>query len=181
MVGRMVALDEQSFQAFLSASNTKRISRIILIAAGIGYGAISIMSNAAYVESFDSQLLQNVLVPFIFIVFGILTAWLTKVGFSLLLWASAKGLGGKGLLRQISLAVPVILIPGMLGVPFLSGTGLENPLYLVLLVISLVWMYLISVKIIMIVEKFDAKKAYIAVALAFIFMASIYYLVIPAA
>ena len=154
----MIALHEQSFRAFLDSPNTKQVSRFILIAVGVMYGVISITTNAAYVESFDSQILQNVLVPLIFVSFGVLTAWLTKFGFSLLLWASAKGIGGKGLLRQISLVVPVILIPGLLGVPFLTGAGYGNPLYSGLLIIGLVWMYLISVKIVKVIESFDGKN-----------------------
>lgn len=180
MIGKMMILQEQSFQAFLDSPNAKWLSRLILLLVGAGYGAISIVSNAAYVGSFDSQLLQNVLVPLIFILFGVLTVWLTKFGFSLLLWASAKGVGGKGLLRRISLAVPVILIPGLLGVPFLTGAEYDNPLYLVLLAIGVLWMYFISVKAVQAVENFNEKKAYIAVSLAFIFLASIYYLVVPA-
>ncbi|WP_088007119.1 hypothetical protein [Indiicoccus explosivorum] len=179
MVGKMITLQEQSFQAFFDSPHAKRLSRLVLLLVGVGYGAISIASNADYISSFESALLRNALVPLIFLLFGVLTAWLTKLGFSLLLWAGAKSIGGKGLLRQISLAVPVVLIPGLLAVPFLTGSGFGSPVYLPLLAVGLLWMYLISARVVQAVEGFTGKKAYIAASLALIFLASVYYLVVP--
>lgn len=178
MLGKMITLHEASYRAFLDAPNRKTTSRLILLLVGIGYGAISIASNASYITSFDSSFLKNVIVPLIFLLFGILTAYLTKYGLALLLWAGAKGIGGKGLLRQINTVVPVALVPGLLAVPFMTGFT-SNVATVLLLIVGVIWMYLISVKAVKAIESFHSIKAYVAVLFAFLFFASIYYLIVP--
>ncbi|WP_227396182.1 hypothetical protein [Jeotgalibacillus aurantiacus] len=178
MVARMMMLDEAAFKTFLQSPKVTVWSRLLLIAVGLGYGLISIAANWGYVSDFDSQALRWVVVPGIFLLFGLLMAILTRFGLSLLLWASSRGLGGKGVLREISKATSVSLLPGILSVPFLTGTA--NGLMIVLLVAGLIWMYLMSVQVVKATQGFDAKKSYLAVALAFVFLASIYYIVVPA-
>ncbi|MFP3421968.1 hypothetical protein R0K19_21610, partial [Bacillus sp. SIMBA_161] len=117
------------------------------------------------------------IVPLIFIIFGILTAFITKVGMAALLWAGSKALGGTAKYRAISLATPVALLPGLLGAPYLAGVGNGAWWVDLFLVIGVVWMYLASVKIIQAVQGFTAKKAYVSAMMAFLFLASIYYLV----
>ncbi|MBF6634427.1 hypothetical protein QL992_08775 [Microbacterium sp. APC 3898] len=181
MVGKMVALNDSSFRSFLELPKTQWVSNLLLLIVGIGYGAISIASNASYIASFDSALLQNFIVPAIFILFGLLMAFITKIGLALLLWAGSKGLGGKGLLRDINRAAPVALLPGLLGAPYLAEAGNGHLLVYVLLAIGVVWMYLVCVKIIKTTQSFTAKKAYLAALAAFVFLASVYYLIIPPA
>ncbi|OED33382.1 hypothetical protein BHE17_13295 [Planococcus maritimus] len=180
LVGKMISLDDPSYRSFLDLPKTETVSRLLLLIVGLGYGAISIASQASYISSFDSGLLQNFLVPAIFIVFGILTAFITKVGMAALLWAGSKALGGTVKYRAISLVTPVALLPGLLGVPHLAGVGNGAWWVSLLLIIGVVWMYLISVKIIQAVQGFTAKKAYLSVMMAFLFLASIYYLIVPA-
>lgn len=179
MVRNMVVLNETYFGAFLKSPNIKVISNLILLVTGIGYGAISIASNASYIASFDSSLLQNILVPLIFIIFGLLTAFITKIGLAILLWASAKGLGGKALFREINLVSPVALLPGLLGVPYLAGWGEGTIVVAALLVTGIVWMYFISAKILKTTQNFSNKQAFLSAFLAFLFLASVYYIVVP--
>lgn len=179
MVRNMVALNETYFGAFLKSPNMNVYSSFILLLVGVGYGAISIMSNAAYIADFDSPVLQNVLVPLVFIVFGWLSAVVTKIGLSLLLWAGAKGFGGKANYKEISLIAPVALLPGLLGVPFLSGWGEGSVWVWVLLAAGVLWMYMISAKILKTTQQFSNKKAYAAAFLVFLFLFSVYYIVVP--
>ncbi len=180
LVGKMISLNDPSYRSFLELPKTETVSRLLLLIVGVGYGAISIASQASYISSFDSVLLQNIIVPLIFIIFGILTAFITKVGMAALLWAGSKALGGTAKYRAISLATPVALLPGLLGAPYLAGIGNGAWWVDLFLVIGVVWMYLASVKIIQAVQGFTAKKAYVSAMMAFLFLASIYYLVIPA-
>lgn len=180
LVGKMIALDDPSYRSFLELPKTETVSRILLLIVGVGYGAISIASQASYISSFDSALLQNFLVPAIFIIFGILTAFITKVGMAALLWAGSKALGGTAKYRAISLVAPVALLPGLLGAPHLAGLGDGSLWVNLFLVTGVVWMYLVSVKIIQAVQGFNATKAYLSAGMAFLFLASVYYLVIPA-
>ncbi len=180
LVGKMISLDDPSYRSFLELPKTEAMSRILLLIVGVGYGAISIASQASYISSFDSALLQNFLVPAIFIIFGILTAFITKVGMAALLWAGSKALGGSAKYRAISLVTPVALLPGLLGAPHLAGLGDGSLGVNLLLLIGVVWMYLVSVKIIQTVQGFTATKAYLSAGMAFLFLASVYYLVIPA-
>ena len=179
MVRNMVVLNETYFGAFLNSPNIKVISNLILLLTGVGYGAISIASNASYIANFDSPVLQNVLVPLIFILFGLLSAFITKIGLALLLWAGARGLGGKALFKEINLASPVALLPGLLGVPYLAGWGEGTFIVAALLVAGIVWMYFVSAKILKTTQNFTNKKAYLAAFLAFLFLASVYYIVVP--
>lgn len=180
MVGKMVTMNESSFRSFLDLPKTKLMSNIILLIVGLGYGAISIASNASYIVSFESTLLKTFIVPAIFLFFGLVTAFITRIGFSLLLWAGSKGFGGKGLFKDINAETPVALLPGLLGAPYLIGVGNGNVLVLGLLAIGIVWMYLISAKIIKTTQGFTDGKAYLATLVAFLFLASVYYLIIPA-
>ncbi|RNF40125.1 hypothetical protein [Planococcus salinus] len=180
MVGKMITLNEPSFRSFLESPKTKVGSNLVLLIAGAGYGAISIASNASYILSFESMLLKAVIVPLIFILFGLLMAFITKIGLALLLWAGAKGMGGKGLLRDINSAVPAALLPGLLAAPYLTGAGDGNILVLLLLLGGVIWMYMVSAKIIQATQNFTATKAYLAAFLAFLFLASVYYLIMPA-
>lgn len=181
MVGKMVALNDSSFRTFLELPKTQWVSNLLLLIVGLGYGAISIASNASYIASFDSPVLQSFIVPGIFFVFGLLMVFVTKIGLALLLWAGAKALGGKGLLREINRSVPVALLPGLLGAPFLTGVGNGHPLVYLLLIAGIIWMYLVCVKIIKTTQHFSSLKAYIAAFAAFAFLASVYYLLIPPA
>lgn len=179
MVRNMVVLNETYFGAFLKSPNIKVISNLILLVTGVGYGAISIASNASYIASFDSPLLQNMIVPLIFIVFGLFSAFITKLGLALILWAGAKAFGGKARFKEINMAAPVAMLPGLLGVPYLAGWSEGTPLVIVLLVIGVVWMYFVSGKIVKTTQNFTNKKAYMATFLMFLFLASVYYLVVP--
>ena len=180
LVGKMITLNDPSYRSFLELPKTEAVSRILLLIVGLGYGAISIASQASYISSFDSALLQNILVPIIFIVFGILTAFITKVGMAALLWAGSKAFGGTAKYRAISLVIPVALLPGLLGAPQLAGLGDGAFWVNLLMIIGVVWMYLVNVKIIQVVQGFTATKAYLSAGMAFLFLASVYYLVIPA-
>ncbi|ANU14142.1 hypothetical protein B481_0830 [Planococcus halocryophilus Or1] len=181
MVGKMVTLNDASFRSFLELPKTQLVSNLLLFIVGLGYGAISIASNASYISSFDSALLQNFMVPAIFILFGLLMSFITKIGLALLLWAGSKGLGGKGLLRDINRATPVALLPGLLGAPYLAEVGNGHPMVYMLLVVGIIWMYLVCVKIIKTTQNFTPVKAYVAALAAFAFLASVYYLIIPPA
>ena len=77
LVGKMISLDDPSYRSFLDLPKTETVSRLLLLIVGLGYGAISIASQASYISSFDSALLQNVVVPVIFIIFGILDTVIT--------------------------------------------------------------------------------------------------------
>ncbi|WP_416145385.1 hypothetical protein [Planococcus koreensis] len=107
MVRNMVVLNETYFGAFLNSPNIKVISNLILLLTGVGYGAISIASNASYIANFDSPVLQNVLVPLIFILFGLLSAFITKIGLALLLWAGQEGWAAKRCSRK-SIWLPLL-------------------------------------------------------------------------
>lgn len=179
MIGKMLTLNDPSFRTFLSSQKIKSVSNIILLTVGVGYGLISIASNATYIMSFESALLQNVIVPLIFILFGLIMAFITKIGLALLLWAGARGVGGKGFLSEIYKVTPVALIPGLLGVPYLSGVGNGSGFVILLLLVGVVWMYLISSKIIHTTQSFSGKKAYVAALFSYLFLASVYYLIIP--
>ncbi|ANU20304.1 hypothetical protein BBI15_08780 [Planococcus plakortidis] len=180
LVGKMISLDDPSYRSFLELPKTETVSRLLLLVVGLGYGAISIASQASYISSFDSALLQNFLVPAIFILFGILTAFITKVGMAALLWAGSKALGGTAKYRAVSLVTPVALLPGLLGAPYLAGLGGGSVWVNLFLVAGIIWMYLVGVKIVQVVQGFSATKAYLSAGMAFLFLASIYYLVIPA-
>lgn len=179
LVGKMIILDDSSYRSFLQLPKTKTVSWILLLIVGLGYGAISIASQASYISSFESPLLQNLIVPGIFIIFGLLTAFITKVGMAALLWAGSKALGGTARYGTLSMATPVALLPGLLGAPHLAGVGNGSLWVTVLVVIGVVWMYLVSAKIIQAVQGFTPAKAYLSALLAFLFLASVYYLIIP--
>ncbi|WP_232735663.1 hypothetical protein [Alteribacter populi] len=178
MIGKMILLHAPSFRAFAHAPKSILYSRLIVIAVGIVYGIFGILANASFVASFESELLRNVVVPLIFILFGLFSVWLTKLGLTVLLWAGARGFGGPGKISEVSRSASIALVPGLLAIPFL--TGIDGGFALVVsLVAGVIWMYFICVKIHEITQGFAPWKAYAAVFAVFVFFASIYYMIIP--
>ncbi len=173
----MIALDAQAFRVFVDTPKALLYSRMILLIVGLGYGIFSIIANANYIISFESPMLRRVIVPSLFVVFGLLTVIITKLGLTLLLWAGAKGFGGPGRMRELNNFVSVALVPGLLGVPFLVGAG--GLILVVPLVLGIGWMFLICVKIVEVTQEFQGIKAYLSVLAVFIFFASVYYLIMP--
>ncbi len=173
----MIALDAQAFRIFANTPKAVLYSRMILLVVGLGYGIFSIIANANYIVSFESPMLRRVIVPFLFVLFGLLTVIITKFGLTLLLWAGARGFGGPGRMREINNFVSISLVPGLLGVPFLVGAG--GLILLLPLVLGVGWMYLICVKILEVTQEFQGIKAYLSVMAVFIFFASIYYIIMP--
>lgn len=182
LITRSLLLDKEAINQFSLSDDKNKWSTLIVILLGLAYGSISIWQNLEYVQSFESELLKNVLVPLIFIGFGLITIWLTRLAFSLLLWAAARGFGGAGILKAIRRAMSIALIPALLAMPALIATtgGHElTPLFVIMAVLSLVWVYFICVKALEATQNFKTWKAYSAVFVIFIFFLSIYYIVLP--
>ncbi|TMW70197.1 hypothetical protein FGB90_18260 [Alteribacter natronophilus] len=178
MIGKMIMLDPPSFKAFLEKPKSKLISQLIVFGLGLAYGAAGIAANAGFIAGFEGDLLRNLIVPLIFLFFGLLSAWITKIGLTVLLWAGARGFGGPGRMAAVHRAASVALIPGILALPLLTGMAV-NALTIVTMLIGVAWMYLICVRIHETTQGFAGWKAYAAVLAAFVFFASIYYLVMP--
>jgi hypothetical protein len=178
MIGKMMTLDTSSFQMFVNAPKSNFYNRLIVLTVGIAYGLMGIISNDSFVSSFESGLLRNGVVPLTFILFGLLSVWLTKLGLTLLLWAGARGFGGPGNIGQLNRTASIALIPGILAIPAL--TGLSSGWFIIIpLIIGVIWMYVICVKIHEVTQGFARWKAYASVFAVFVFFASIFYMVMP--
>jgi hypothetical protein len=177
MFGKMFALDAQAFRVFIDTPKALLYSRLVILIVGLVYGAFAILANADYIISFESPILRRLVVPLFFLAFGLLTVVITKFGLTLLLWAGARGFGGPGRMKQLNLFASIAVAPGLLGVPFLVGSG--GIILLAPLVLGVGWMYLICVKILEVTQEFQGVKAYVSVLAVFIFFASIYYIIMP--
>ncbi|WP_096187225.1 hypothetical protein [Evansella halocellulosilytica] len=178
MIGKMMLLDRPAYEHFLQKQKVALISQLIVLCLGLAYGVAGIIANATFIASFESGLLRTVIVPLIFIGFGLISAWLTKIGLTVLLWAGAKGFGGPGKMSEVNRATSVALIPGIFALPVLTGAA-NSVFTLFMMGVGVVWMYLICVKIHETTQGFTSWKAYAAVLAVFIFFSSIYYLVMP--
>ncbi|PYZ95546.1 hypothetical protein CR205_18625 [Alteribacter lacisalsi] len=178
MIGKMMILDPPAFRQFFEIKHSKLLSQLIVFGLGLAYGAAGIAANAGFIASFEGDLLRNVLVPLIFLFFGLLSAWITKIGLTVLLWAGARGFGGPGRMAHVYRAASVALIPGILALPLLTGMNV-NWLTILAMIFGVAWMFLICVRIHEATQGFGGWKAYAAVFAAFVFFASIYYLVMP--
>ena len=182
LITRSLMLDKEAMNKFSQSQAKNKWSTLIIILLGIAYGGMTIWQNLEYVQSFESELLKNVLVPLIFIGIGLITVWLTRLAFSLLLWAAARGFGGAGVLKTISRATSIALIPALLAMPaFIATTGGNELtiLHIMMAIFSLIWVYFICVKALEATQNFQTWKAYSAVLVIFIFFLSIYYIVLP--
>ncbi|MBM7096713.1 hypothetical protein JSY36_13280 [Bacillus sp. H-16] len=178
MIGKMMILQTPAFQHFTQTPKSLTYSRLIVLLVGAAYGGFGILANASFIAGFESALLRNALVPLIFILFGLFSVWLTKIGLTVLLWAGARGFGGPGRISEISRSSSIALLPGLLAVPTLTGLW-EGWLMILPLVIGVVWMYFICVKIHITTQRFAPWKAYLSVFAVFVFFASIYYMIMP--
>lgn len=178
MIGRMITLQTPAFRAFVASPKAVLYTKLIIIGLGIAYGLMGIVANASFIASFESGLLRNVVVPLFFIVFGLLSVWLTKLGLTVLLWAGAKGLGGPGKIVELSRTTSIALIPGAMAIPTLTGMS-GGWMMIAALAIGVIWMYFICVKIHEVTQGFVRWKAYSAVFAVFVFFASIFYIIMP--
>lgn len=183
LIFRTLLLDKEALrQLSVPKSNWKWHSFIITIFLGLFYGFTALNINSELIASFETPMLRDLIIPGLFLFFGYLMMLVTKVGLALLLWAGSKGLGGIGFLGLLYRTTTIALIPSVIALPaFISlqvGTPLST-LMIVSIVIAVLWIYLISVRIVETVQQFVQWKAYVAVLLAFIFFMSIYYMILP--
>lgn len=176
MVLRMIALDRGAFEMYLQSDKRTYYSRIILILIGVAFGLIAILLNRSVITSFDSLLIGMAIVPTLLVCLGILMVIVTKFGLTLILWAGARGFGGPGKMREVNRSMPVVLIPGVLGVPLLIEYA--NSFLIVAFLVGMVWMYLMCVRVMEVTQQFQRTRAYLSVAMSFLFFVSIYYLVV---
>lgn len=183
LIFKALLLDKESIQQLsVPKSNWKWHSYIITILLGLFYGFTAINSNSELIATFETPMLRDLFIPGLFLFFGYLMMLVTKVGLALLLWAGSKGLGGTGFLGLLYRNSTIALIPSVIALPafisFQVGTPLST-LMIVSIVISLLWIYFVSVRIVETVQQFVQWKAYVAVLIAFIFFMSIYYMILP--
>ncbi|WP_146159175.1 hypothetical protein [Alkalicoccus saliphilus] len=177
-VTHMMLLRPPAYQEYLETKNMLAWARILVILLGLVYGVLGIAANYSFIMGFDSPLLQNVIAPLLFLVFGMVTVWITRIGLGLLLWAGAKAFGGPGKLIEVSRFSAVAIVPGVLGFPLLTGAVYGWPAY-ILSAVGLVWMFLLCTHILQVTQPFSRLMAAGASAAAFIFFGSILYMFIP--
>ncbi|WP_147802701.1 hypothetical protein [Alkalicoccus halolimnae] len=177
-VTHMLLLRPPAYQEFIQTKNMLKWARNLVLLLGLVYGGFGIIANYGFIMEFESALLRNLLVPLLFIGFGIFTAWLTRLGLGLLLWAGAKGFGGPGKLSDVSRMGAVALVPGVLAVPLLTNALHGMPAYL-LAGAGVVWMYLSCVHILEVTQQFAKFHAAGTAAAVFIFFASVFYMFMP--
>ena len=183
LIFKAITLDKEAIQQLSDPnSNWRLISAFITFLLGIFYGFTSITINSELIASFETPLLRETVVPGLFLFFGIVMIFITKIGFSLLLWAGAKGFGGPGYLRILYRNTTIALVPSVMALPAFISLQVGAPLTFLMvlfLALSLTWMYLIFSKILEVTQQFIPWKAYVAILLVFIFFTSIYYIVTP--
>lgn len=177
-VTHMLLLRPPAYQEYIETKNMLTWARILVIALGLVYGVIGIAANYSFIMEFDSPILRNALAPLLFLVFGLVTVWITRIGLGLLLWAGAKAFGGPGNLIEVSRFSAVAIIPGVFGFPLLTGAVYGWPAYL-LSAAGLAWMYLLCIHILQVTQQFSRGKAAGAAAAVFIFFGSVLYMFIP--
>lgn len=181
---RSLFLDQKVITELCHSSQWNKWSNIITIIVGLYYGIFNMMANLPFITSFESAFLRVIFVPVIFIIGGILMIFFTRFGFTLLLWAGAKALGGSGLLGAIYRITGFAMIPLLLSIPpfiALAQSGMYSLQLIIFISISLLWIYFYLVKAIKSIQQFKNVKAYSAVFLAYLFMTSVYYILVPLA
>lgn len=181
-LSRALLFDKEAMKLLANDAKTNRLGLLLILLLGIAYGLFSVQVNADYVGSFESDLLRNLVVPFIFIFFGFLTMILTRLALTLLLWAGARGFGGPGFMKSFYRLSSIILVPSVLAMPVLIGlqAGLEISLLTWLLLIpGFIWIYILGVKAMEATQSFIGIRAYGSVLVMLIFFTCIFYLTIP--
>ncbi|GAK14550.1 hypothetical protein JCM19039_4479 [Geomicrobium sp. JCM 19039] len=79
-------------------------------------------------------------------------------------------------MREVNRTMPVVLIPGVLGVPLLIEYA--NSFLIIAFLVGVVWTYLMCVRVMEVTQQFQRTRAYLSVAMSFLFFVSIYYLVV---
>ncbi|MBU8905550.1 YIP1 family protein [Desertibacillus haloalkaliphilus] len=179
---RTLLLDKQAIQTLSESKQWNMWARIVVIALGVVYGIFSIRQNATYIASFETDFLRTLVVPGIFIFFGIVTMVLTRLGLALLLWAGARGLGGPGFVRNLTRASSFALIPSMLAIPAFISLGANDSISIIqglATLLGIIWIYRICVKTLETTQGFMRWRANVAVIAIFIFFICIYYIVTP--
>ncbi|WP_243292029.1 YIP1 family protein [Bacillus sp. FJAT-47783] len=181
LIFQTLLLNKESISKIVHSENYSKWATIFTLLVGVCYGLVFYTYIPADYIKFDSQLLQVFAFSFV-LVLGIFMIFITRVGLSFLLWAGGRAFGGPGLLRVLNRLTSFAIVPIIIGFPaiisFSTGSNTSVFMY-ILLIISLVWIYLILVKVIEVSQNLKAWKAYSATLIALVFFTSVYYLVLP--
>lgn len=178
-----IFLDKEAAEKLASNETYNKWAFIFTFVVGTCYGSAIYLRVPEEYITFDSSILQSAVYLFLLLA-GTGMVYLTRLGLTLLLWAGGKAFGGPGVMGIINRLTAFALVPSIVGLPSIAAlsNGEELSMILaILLVISLLWMYFVSVRFIQITQKLKAWKAYGAVMVAFIFFSSVYYLILPPA
>ncbi|MBM7707468.1 hypothetical protein JOD03_002415 [Chryseomicrobium aureum] len=178
MILQLLTLRDSAFKNFSSSEKSHVQGGLVLLLTGLLYGSLLLIANRSYILSFETPALKWAIVPLIFMVSGLMMAWLTRIGLTLVVWAGARGFGGEGVMGRIRPFVSISLLPGLLAVPLLTGWQM-NALGIVLATIGVFWMLIFHWKTLQTTQQFSKVKAGIAAITVFVFFVSIYYLVVP--
>lgn len=180
---RAILLDKEATEKLASNESYNKWAFIFTFIVGACYGSVIYFRVPEEYITFDSSILQSVVYLFL-ILSGTGMVYLTRLGLTLLLWAGGKAFGGKGFMGIINRLTAFALVPSIVGLPSVVALSTGEQLSLImiiLLLISLIWMYFVSVRFIQITQKINTWKAYGAVLIAFLFFSSVYYLTLPPA
>ncbi|WP_096201381.1 YIP1 family protein [Bacillus sp. FJAT-45350] len=180
LIFRSLLVDRDAMKELSESPKFNKWCLLIILLVGIIYGLFSIQHNAEYILSFESDFLRNIVVPGIFIIGGVIMVLLTRLVFSLLLWAASRGFGGPGGLGSLNRMTTVVMVPSIIAMPAFIASNFTL-LGISSIIIALIWMYIISVRSLAVTQAFVSWKAYAAISVIFIFFISIYYIVIPPA
>ncbi|MEA3320904.1 MAG: YIP1 family protein [Bacillota bacterium] len=178
-----IFLDKEAAEKLASSEAYNKWAFIFTFVVGICYGSVIYLRVPEEYLTFDSSILQSAVYLFL-LLSGTGMVYLTRLGLTLLLWAGGKAFGGQGFMGIINRLTAFALVPSIVGLPSIVAlsTGEELSIILtILLVVSLLWMYFVSVRFIQISQKLNSWRAYGAVLIAFLFFSSVYYLILPPA
>ncbi|GAW94289.1 YIP1 family protein [Calderihabitans maritimus] len=166
----------------------EKLGTVSTLVLGIIYGGSNLWFHQEYLHGFESRFLQVVLVPLIFLLAGVLMAYLTRVALMLAFWGFSRGLGGLGDISKLYRFSGYGLLPLCLGAPgiaYFGNVSLEARTPVVsfvlgiLLLVSIFLTILSWHRIVMATQQFSRWKAWICLALTAIFTFSVFYLVQP--
>ncbi len=184
IITRSLFLNKKMIAELTASSQWNKWAMVMTIFLGIYYGITNIVINASLISSFETGILRNVLIPSMFILGGVMMIIITRLGFTLLLWAGAKGMGGPGLLGIIYRITGFAMFPFVLSIPILASMSQGNhinEISILIIILSFGWIYFYLVNAMKITQKFAQWKAYMAVLLVYLFFTSIYYIFLPTA
>lgn len=172
----------------LTQENTNKLisfANRFTVLAGILYGAFIVLFKWDTISTIETDWVRNFGAPLLYVISGVAMAYFTRLGFTLIFWAAAKGMQGPGGIGEMFLLAGLVYLPILFAtpaIPYLQTTNepftsVGPMLAIGLIVLAILGAVHIAVNFFQVRQELSKLKSTVSIVLAIVFFVSVFYLI----